>query len=98
MNGSEAFRAVRRARPFERDGRKVIVTSNGTDLGIVLGQRVDNAMVKALARAFRRRTLLETGSYGTIEEPAAMEKINSSYVSRSPRLTLLALQPRCLRR
>ena len=57
MNGSEAFRAVRRARPFERDGRKVIVTSNGTDLGIVLGQRVDNAMVKALARAFRRRTL-----------------------------------------
>jgi hypothetical protein len=52
--------------------------------------RVDNAMIKALARAFRWRKLLETGAYGTIEEVAAAEKINSSYVSRVLRLTLLA--------
>jgi hypothetical protein len=32
--------------------------------------RVDNAMVKALARAFRWRKLLETGVYGNIEEIA----------------------------
>jgi hypothetical protein len=51
---------------------------------------VDNAMVKALARAFRWRRLLESGAYGTIEELAAAEKINSSYVSRLLRLTLLA--------
>jgi hypothetical protein len=47
-------------------------------------------MVKALARAFRWRKLLETGVYGTIAEIAAAEKINSSYVSRILRLTLLA--------
>ena len=47
-------------------------------------------MIKALARAFRWRKLLETGVYGTIEELAAAEKINSSYVSRVLRLTLLA--------
>ena len=41
-------------------------------------------------RAFRWRKLLETGVYGTIEELAAAEKINSSYVSRILRLTLLA--------
>ncbi|NQW51164.1 MAG: hypothetical protein HQ465_07995, partial [Rhodospirillales bacterium] len=44
----------------------------------------------ALARGFRWRKLLETGVYGTIEEMAAAEKINSSYVSRLLRMTLLA--------
>jgi hypothetical protein len=47
-------------------------------------------LVKGLARGFRWRKLLETGVYGTIEEIAAAERINSSYVSRVLRLTLLA--------
>ena len=47
-------------------------------------------MVKALARAFRWRKLLETGVYGTIEELAAAEKSNSSYISRVLRMTLVA--------
>ena len=34
--------------------------------------------------------MLEMGRYGTIEDLAAAEKINSSYVSRRLRLTLLA--------
>lgn len=34
--------------------------------------------------------MMETGRYGTINELAAAEKINSSYVSRMLRLTLLA--------
>ena len=46
--------------------------------------------MKALARAFRWRRMLETGRYGTIDELAAAEKINSSYVSRLLRLTLLS--------
>jgi hypothetical protein len=52
--------------------------------------RPDNAMVKALASAFRWRKLLETGVFGTIDELATAEKINPSYVSRILRLTLLA--------
>jgi hypothetical protein len=47
-------------------------------------------MVKALARAFCWRRLLEDGVYSGIEDLARAEKINTSYVSRILRLTLLA--------
>jgi hypothetical protein len=47
-------------------------------------------MIKAIARAFRWRKLLETGVHGMVEEIAAAEKISSSYVGRIVRLTLLA--------
>jgi hypothetical protein len=47
-------------------------------------------MIKALARGFRWRRLLEDGSYRTMEELAAAEGINASYVSRLLRLTILA--------
>ena len=50
----------------------------------------DTTLVKALARAFRWRRMMEAGRFGTINELAAAEKINSSYVSRVLRLTLLA--------
>jgi hypothetical protein len=42
----------------------------------------NNAMVKAIARAFRWREMLENGTHATIAEIAADEKINESYVSR----------------
>ena len=47
-------------------------------------------MVKALARAYRWRRMLETGAVATVREIAEKEKINESYVGRVPRLTLLA--------
>ncbi len=47
-------------------------------------------MVKAIARAFRWREMLEEGTYPTIAEIAAAEKINATYVGRVLRLTLLA--------
>jgi hypothetical protein len=47
-------------------------------------------MVKAIARAFRWREMLENGTHATISEIAAVEKINESYVGRVLRLTLLA--------
>jgi hypothetical protein len=47
-------------------------------------------MIKALARAFRWRKLLETGAFATVEEIAATENINAAYVGRVLRLTLLA--------
>jgi hypothetical protein len=50
----------------------------------------DTTPVKALARAFRWRRMMETGRFATINELAAAENINSSYVSRLLRLTLLA--------
>ena len=52
--------------------------------------RVDNAMIKALARAFRWQRMLDEGVCGTIEELATREKVNRGYMSRVLRLTLLA--------
>ena len=47
-------------------------------------------MLKALARGFRWHKLLETGDFTAIQEIADAENINSSYVSRVLRKTLLA--------
>lgn len=74
----------------KRGGRKLVISPDGAPPWAPPRRRVDNAMVKALARAFRWRRLMETGAYGTVEEIAAAEKINASYVSRVLRLTLLA--------
>ena len=71
-----------------RSGRKLILTPVG--MAPRGSTAADTTLVKALARAFRWRRMLETGRYGTIDELAAAEKINSSYVSRLLRLTLLA--------
>ncbi|WP_173934276.1 hypothetical protein [Chelativorans sp. Marseille-P2723] len=73
----------------KRGGRKQIVLPDATSSWAPRA-RIDNTMVKAIARGFRWRKQLETGVYTTIEEVAAAEKINTSYVSRVMRLTLLA--------
>ncbi len=74
----------------KRGGRRLVIAPRGAETGAPVRYRVDNAMIKALARGFRWRKLLETGVYATIEEIAAKEKINSSYVGRLLRMTLLA--------
>ena len=48
------------------------------------------AIVKALARAFRWRKMLDTGVHATLEEVARAKGVAPSYVSRILRLTLLA--------
>ena len=74
-----------------RGGRKIVLAPDGTpDTGPAICRRIDNAMVKAVARAFRWREMLENGTHATIAEIAAAEKINESYVGRVLRLTLLA--------
>jgi hypothetical protein len=47
-------------------------------------------MVKALARAFRWRKMLDTGIHATLEDLAKAKDVNATYVSRAHRLTLLA--------
>ena len=73
-----------------RGGRKQIITPDGASGWVSPRARIDNTMIKAISRGFRWRNLLETGVYGTLEEIAAAEKINPSYVSRLLRTTLLA--------
>ena len=70
-----------------RGGRKVIEMPDGASSP---RQTVDNTLVKALARAFRWKRMLESGEFTTIAELADHEKIVSSYLTRILRLTLLA--------
>ena len=72
----------------KRGGRRAVVTPDGGPWAP--RPRVDNAMVKALARAFRWQRMLDEGVYGTIEELAKREKVNRGYMSTVLRLTLLA--------
>jgi len=72
----------------KRGGRKLVVTPDGAEWAP--RPRVDNAMVKALARAFRWRKMLDEGVHGTLEDLARAKRLPLSYVSGILRLTLLA--------
>ena len=89
---SEAAQTLTVRVPFtirKRGGRKLAIAADGSTLAPPR-PRIDNTLVKALARAHRWNRLLETGRYGSAAELAAVEKIYPSYVSRVLRLTLLA--------
>jgi hypothetical protein len=72
----------------KRGGRKRVVTPDGAEWAS--RPRVDNALVKALARAFRWRKLLDEGTHATLENLARAKGVHATYVSRVLRLTLLA--------
>jgi hypothetical protein len=74
----------------KRGGRKLMVVPEGAAAWAAQRTHLDNAMVKAIARAYRWRRLLESGEYASITELAAAEKISQSYVCRVLRLTLLS--------
>ena len=52
--------------------------------------RIDNTLIKALARAHRWKRMLTEGRYATISELAAAEKLDRGYLGRNLMLTLLA--------
>ena len=58
--------------------------------GATQPRRTDNTLVKALARAFRWKRILESGEFATIADLAEREGIAPSYMTRVLRLTLLA--------
>lgn len=73
-------------RIVKRGGRKEMQMPEGA----TQPRRTDNTLVKALARAFRWKRMLESGEYATIAELAEREGIAPSYMTRVLRLTLLA--------
>jgi hypothetical protein len=72
----------------KRGGRKRVVTPDGAEWAP--RPRVDNAMVKALARAFRWRKMLDEGEVATLEDLARAKGVHATYISRVLRMTLLA--------
>jgi hypothetical protein len=73
-----------------RGGRKTIMGQLPQPIQSAPRTRFDDAIVKAIARAHRWRSLIEDGNYASIRELAMAEKINESYVCRILRLTLLS--------
>ncbi|ATQ55026.1 hypothetical protein [Paracoccus yeei] len=73
-------------RVVKRGGRKEMQMPDSA----VQPRRTDSALVKALARAFRWKRMLESGEFTTIAELAEREGIASSYMTRVLRMTLLA--------
>ena len=78
-----------------RGGRKQIIGPDGAvarqgdgDAGVV-PLRGDPALIKALARGFRWRRMLEEGRYASISEMAKAEGVERGYVGSLLRLTLL---------
>jgi len=76
-----------RKRIIGPDGAPVRAGADGAGVATTSG---DPALVKALARAFRWRRMLEEGRYGSIRELAAAEGVDRAYVGRLLNLTLLA--------
>jgi hypothetical protein len=73
------FRVVRRG------GRKEMHLPDG----VRPDHKADSTLVKALARAFRWKGMLDSGDYATIAELAEREGIATSYMTRILRLTQL---------
>lgn len=73
-------------RVVKRGGRKEMQMPEGT----TQPRRTDNTLVKALARAFRWKRMLESGEFASISELAEREGIAFTYMARLMRLSLLA--------
>ena len=73
-------------RIVKRGGRKEVQLPPGA----AAQRKIDNTLIKALARAFRWKRMLELGEFVTIAELAEHEGIAPSYMTRVLRLTLLA--------
>jgi hypothetical protein len=73
-------------RIIKRGGRKeMLLPANAP-----IQRRPDDALVKALARAFRWKRMLDSGDFSTIAELAVREGIAATYLTRVLRLTQLA--------
>ena len=70
----------------KRGGRKEMQLPEGA----TQPRRTDNTLVKALARAFRWKRMLESGEFASISELAEREGIAFTYMARLLRLSLLA--------
>jgi hypothetical protein len=73
-------------RLVKRGGRKEMQLPEGA----AQARKPDNTLIKALARAFRWKRMLETGEYATIADLAEREGIAAPYLTRTMRLAQLA--------
>src|SRR5271156_1483889 len=68
-------------------GRRTVVVPANAPPWSPPPARVDNTVVKALARAHRWRQMLESNLFATVRDLSKAEKINEAYLCRVLRLT-----------
>ena len=89
MSGVSTPSAITVRVPFrivKRGGRKEIQAPADAPVP----RKTDNTLIKALARGFRWKRMLDAGRFATMAELGEHEKIATSYLTRVLRLTLLA--------
>jgi hypothetical protein len=73
-------------RIVKRGGRKEMVLPPPA----TARRNMDDTLVKALARAFRWKRMLDTGEYSTIADLAQRERIAAPFLTRTMRLAQLS--------
>ena len=73
-------------RVVKRGGRKEMQLPEGA----AQARKTDSTLVRALARAFRWKRMLESGEFASISELAEKEGIAFTYMARLMRLSLLS--------
>lgn len=73
-------------RLVKRGGRKEMILPDGASSQ----RKMDSTLVKALARAFRWKRMLDSGAFSTITDLAQRERIAAPFLTRTMRLAQLA--------
>lgn len=92
MSDSGETLSVRIPMRFEpRGGRKRIIGPGGEPIvaDAPMPSRVDDVLIRALAKAWRWKRMLEGGRFASIGDLAAAEKVNFSYLCRVLKLSLM---------
>ena len=75
---------------YRRNGRQMVLTHGGNNVHEDEERESNGTLVSALAKAFRWQEQLESGEYGSLEDLAAANSVDRTYLGRILRLTSLA--------
>ncbi len=75
---------------YRRNGRQMVLTRGGDNGHVAPERETNGSLVSALAKAYRWQEQLESGEYAGLEDLAAANGVDRTYVGRFLRLTLLA--------
>lgn len=73
-----------------RNGRQMVLTHDGGNGQAAPERESNGSLVAALAKAYRWQEQLESGKYASLEDLAAANGVDRTYVGRILRLTSLA--------
>ncbi|MHB8970923.1 MAG: hypothetical protein ACYC3X_01170 [Pirellulaceae bacterium] len=73
-----------------RNGRQMVLTHGGSNGQAAPVRETNGSLVSALAKAYRWQEQLESGEFASLEDLAAANGVDRTYVGRILRLTSLA--------